>query len=636
MAGSVNWTSKSPITFDFGEKTVLTAVDRNIKQNCRFCIVDVSSSKRVDGKRKEHKPTYSRRPEELERALDWLRTAQNSKKRLLSFVMIPKQVAVRCYSTTESSERLNLKEFFERHARYAKLPADNCNRIQNYWESEFHLSYYQLLRESKLISPSESHGIVTPESKPFPGDLGMSIVRASASFRFHGDFFDRHWTCYMLDSTHKGPITDPNLLKKRTHCQRKVLEQQYFADILRSLNRSAGEILYEVNRSLGVESGSFSTSIDTTNAYLSWAAIWQEFQPLIQKLHNDLDSTQPIVRRWEAREDDRGREKPRWTADDERKYRASIMTIRREIKNQISQLEEHHNTTKSLQDLCSNRLDKARENLRFRSEQNIATFTYVTVVFLPLGFTASIFSMNGSPEASLAIEVVIASVIALAVTILALTNAKGLAAALENIANSYEELTAKAKQSSVIIRDREKTEDKAIKLNHGDRKPPRLGTSSTGAFSWNLVFWAGYILIELPSRSITAACRTLGYLRNNDEDLEGLMESKHVGPFARSAVASGIRYCLVPSMALLDREAVAVSERPSMEFPDRPAVQLIASRKLRKGRNATKIARVLLGFITIPVFLPLWVLQILCFYAWDVLVLCGGTCPKIWPRRCGF
>lgn len=40
---------------------------------------------------------------------------------------------------------------------------------------------------------------------------------------------------------------------------------------------------------------------------------------------------------------------------------------------------------------------------------NIARFTCVTVIFLPLGFTASIFSLSGSSETSLAINMVVAS-----------------------------------------------------------------------------------------------------------------------------------------------------------------------------------------------------------------------------------
>lgn len=524
--------------------------------------------------------------------------------------MIPTQVVSRCYTTTEESEISNLEDFFGRHSRHEKYSFDNCNMVHNYWQSEFHLSHYQLLRGGS----NRWHGITPPNSEPFPRNPKMCIIRASASFRFHGDFFDRHWTCYMLDSTRKGPITDQSLLKDdRAYCQRKVLEQRYFADMLKSLNESVEEILGEVARCLGVESGSFSTRIDTANAYLAWRDVWQEFQPLLQKLHDDLASSQTVVHQWEAREEDRGKEKPRWTSNDERKYRGPIMTIRREIKSRKTELQKLHEKTKSLQDLCSNRLDKAREDLTFRSEQNIATFTYVTVVFLPIGFTASIFSMNGSPETSLAIEMVIASVIALTVTVLALINAKGLAGVLENIGISFKKLTAKAKRSSVIVRDRDVAAKKEIKPDPVEHKSPHLRVSSTDVMSWNLVFWAGYIFIELPARSITAACRAIGWPRDDPKDRKTLDKS------------GGTE---LVSTALHENASEGSLSPPASR---KSADDCEAGDKQSKGKfEYTKAtARVILACFTVLVLMPAWILQILCFNAWDALALLGGKFLRI-------
>ncbi|KAI7774877.1 uncharacterized protein LA080_007702 [Diaporthe eres] len=555
--------------------SVQFALDDNIKRNLQYCIVDVGSSKRDEGKRTEHHPTYFEQSKDLEDTLDLARTAQESKKRLLSFKMVPEQVALRCYTTTEASERLNLKDFFQRHSRYAKDTFDHCSMIRNSWESEFHLSYYQLLGNEE--SSNLLHGIAPPQRKSFPGGLAKKIVRASASFRFNGDFFDRHWTCYMLDSSPKGSITNPKLLNERAYCQRKVLEQRYFADILKSLTESAEEILDEVYRCLCLdrESGSFSTSIHTTNAYLSWSAVWQDFEPLVQKLHADLASSQTIVSQWEAREEDRGKEQPRWTSNDE------------------------------------------------RNEQNIAMFTYVTVVFLPLGFAASIFSMSGPPETRDAINMMLASIVALAVTIVALMNAKALASIAESITREFADLTADRKRFSVMW-VRKELENRVEMSNAGGLRTVLVHDPSTVAGSWNLIFWTGYIFIEVPARTITAACRAIGWPRTDDKDLEGLKESQRIGPFARSAVASGLRYCLVPSMAFLEMEGAAVLGRSSMNFPREPAAQLVADHKLRKDGYAIRIARVLLGVFIVPVFLPTWILQIVCFNAWDALALLAG------------
>lgn len=598
----------------------------NIKRNLQYCIVDVGSSKCDEGKRTKQEPTYFEQSELLEYALDLARSAQQSKKRLLSFKMVPKQVALRCYTTTEASERLNLKDFFQRHSRYAKYPFDHCSMIRNSWESEFHLSYYQLLGNEE--SSNLLHGIAPPQKISFPGGLAKKIVRASASFRFNGDFFDRHWTCYMLDSSPKGSITNPKLLKERAYCQRKVLEQRYFADILKSLTESAEEILDEVYRCLCLdrESGSFSTSIHTTNAYLSWSAVWQDFEPLVQKLHADLASSQTIVSQWEAREEDRGKEKPRWTSNDERKYRASILTIRREIRHRISQLQHLHETTRSLQDLCSTRLDKAREDLGFRSEQNIAMFTYVTVVFLPLGFAASIFSMSGPPETRVAINMMLASIVALAVTIVALVNAKALASIAESITKEFADFTADRKRSSVMW-GRKELENRVEMSNAGGLRPVLVHDPSTVAGSWNLIFWTGYIFIEVPARTITAGCRALGWPRDDPKDGEGLEDPRNT-EIAKVAAQRATDEGNVSGMSNANNQSTSELQH----LPDGLTAEPVTpasypSDQPTRGHGFERIgmvARVLLGFVTVPIFLSAWIVQIVCFNAWDALALAGG------------
>lgn len=518
-----------------------------------------------------------------------------------------------------------MQEFFSRHEHYDKNAIDQCNMVSNTWETELHLSFYQILDGPGDLLP----GIPSYDTKPFPGGSEKQIVRASVSFRFQGDFFDRFWTCHMLEYAQNGTVSSRFLLDDKENRQRKVLEERFFFDILAKLIESTAEISQEVKTCLGFKSGLFNTSIHSTNAYSTWSDLWQNFEPLLQELDDDLRSTQVIVDQWEAREEERGEERPRWTRSDERKYRTAITRVRREIKHEKRKLKDLHANIRTLREACSNRLVKAREELSFRSEQNIAMFTYVTVVFLPLGFTASIFSMSGSPEKILVINMVVASVIALAVTILALMNAKGLAGIAENISTRFKDLTANAKRSSVMIRDRERSMGRGISTNASIPRPSHLRVSSTDAISWNLVFWIAYIFIELPSRSITAACRTLGWPRDNNKDLEGLKESKQAGPFARSVVASGLRYCLVPSMTFLEMEAAALLGRTSMEFPREPLPQLVADDKLRKDGYATKTARVLLGIFIVPVFLPTWILQIVCFNAYDALVLLGGKILEI-------
>ncbi|KAK7701669.1 hypothetical protein SLS64_010117 [Diaporthe eres] len=359
------------------------ALNDNIKRNLQYCIVDIGSSKRDEGKRTERDPTYFKKPQNLENAINLSRTAQNSKKRLLSFVMVPKQVALHCYTTAEASERLNLKEFFRRHARYAK----------------------------------------------------------------------------------------------------------------------------------------------------------------------------------------------------------------------------------SLQDLCSTRLDKAREDLGFRSEQNIAMFTYVTVVFLPLGFAASIFSMSGPPETRVAINMVLASIVALVVTIVALMNAKMLGSVAENVSKKFEDLTEKRKRSSMILQGRKQLGNKVETSKIGDLNTDLVRAPSTVTGSWNLLFWTGYIFVEVPARTILAACRAIGWSPEDYEDGEGSEDSND----AESARAAGKK----PAG---EEHSPSPSVTQATHPPGQPGGGGYEHNKM--------VARVVLGLFTIPVFLVTWIIQILCLNAWDTLVLLG-----VWHGR---
>jgi hypothetical protein len=67
-----------------------------------------------------------------------------------------------------------------------------------------------------------------------------------------------------------------------------------------------------------------------------------------------------------------------------------------------------------------------RGDLEIRGADDIRLFTYVTVVFLPVGFATGIFSMSDTPSSHTLICMVITAVVALLVTVIALTNAKTL------------------------------------------------------------------------------------------------------------------------------------------------------------------------------------------------------------------
>lgn len=604
--------------------------ERKIRQSeFSFSIVDIPCSKLLGGKAQSRHGKGSRSDGEFEEVLKSVRTARHAEKRLLHLTMATRKAAACCCAANKKPERVSLIEFFKKHFEYAKHAMDKNSMLDNSWETEVHLSYYRHLDTLSDV----------PESRcrQLPGGRGKSVVHMSVSFRFSGDVFDRYWTGYLLEYVSFGPITSegmsfPSLggkgkLGRKGKSRRRVIEQSYLATILSRVQSSSNDIWTGLEKDSKIDlAGLFSNSTLTYSKYASWSKTWQEYEPIMQLLQEDLTSTLHLIDTWEARKEETRRDVPGWCQEDEEAFRADIARNEHRISREKTEIKNLRDQIKLSRALCQKRLDRARDELSFRSDQNIAMFTYVTVVFLPLGFTASIFSMSGSPERSLAINMVVASFIALAVTILALMNAKGLAGIADSISTSVKDLTDDAKRSSVLIRDRQNVEDKGTTFKGGDPKPPHLRVSSTDAIPWDLVFWTGYIFIELPSRSITAAWSALGWPRYNRQDKKGL-----VGAVAHE-IARGVRMCLGSGEDSAGDPEMnhSSSKEPVAESAAQTNMDATDQQRRDKHEYFKTTARVLLGFFTVPLFLPLWVLQILCFYAWDTLALLGGTTLEIW------
>lgn len=565
----------------------LTRANRTNGPRLLFCISDVQSSKLTEGKQTNDQigPRIGNTCPKLREIVAPVRTPQKSKRRLIYFAHADEEAASICYAATEESEQRNMLEFFERHSRYAKQVIDKCSMLDNSWETEFHLSYYQLLEKSQILRL----GIPPLEAEQFPGGRGKQIARVSTSFRFKGDLFDRYWTCHWLQYIHKGSEgiqNKPHIrLGRKRDRQRKVLEQTFVAEILKGLTDNIGEILEEIHAGLGIKQGFFSTSILSKDAYSFLSARWQQFEPHLRTLKEDLAITQSTVEDWVERDRERGVNRPRWTRGDERKYGGSVMTIRRDIRHHMNKLGHLHANIRSLHESYSEHLAKARDELSFRSDQSIVTFTYVTVVFLPLGFAASIFSMSEPPAMALVISMVTVALAALGVTVIALVNGSILATMMRTISSEFNHLTAVAQETSVLIRIWKCLENKGAPSNGGDHSRAFRYTPGAMTVSWNLIFWMGYIFVEVPAWIIAVACRA--------------------GGFTKDPLAKGFHQSLLPTLAIFGE----------------PVTQLVHGH--RPG-HFKRLSRMSLGLLILPMFLVTWILQFLCFNGWDILILCRG------------
>lgn len=108
---------------------------------------------------------------------------------------------------------------------------------------------------------------------------------------------------------------------------------------------------------------------------------------------------------------------PRWTRNDEKKYRTAIKKLHNATEETIGVLETRRDYIRRLKDALATSQTKIRDALEFHQNENVRYFTYATVIFLPLGFAASIYSMSGVPDHAIVLSLIKFAAAALAVTI---------------------------------------------------------------------------------------------------------------------------------------------------------------------------------------------------------------------------
>ncbi|KAH8749812.1 hypothetical protein BGZ57DRAFT_959328 [Hyaloscypha finlandica] len=151
---------------------------------------------------------------------------------------------------------------------------------------------------------------------------------------------------------------------------------------------------------------------------------WPAIQYSLQVIEEDLTDTFEKIDLWNAREKDRKLEQPRWTRNDESRYRSSITKVSTANGHKIRDLQRYLSSIQSLRESLKSRLESTRDDLAFQSAENVRFFTYVTVVFLPMGFGTAIFSMNVTPAGRLVAEMAGTALATLLITAFALAYAQ--------------------------------------------------------------------------------------------------------------------------------------------------------------------------------------------------------------------
>ncbi|KAF7942167.1 hypothetical protein EAE99_000217 [Botrytis elliptica] len=453
------------------------------------------------------------------------RTPELAKKRLIWMPLVGEFQAASCYLATPEIYQISISSFFDRHLKNESYFFEDTASLANSWETEFHLSFYSLIDSGF----NHAEGIATSSAEEFPaGNQKKKIALGSMGFRFDGDIFDRYWTGYFLENVpglyrerrldyFPGGGFQPLFIKSndKAYRQRKVLELQFFDRMIKQMVRCTQEISYSIKEELGMKQGALSSSILSSDDYFASSILWNKYQHILHVIEEELDSAIRVIGKWEKREDDRKGEEPRWTRNDEIKYRGTINKFKSSTKRQIVDLDGAYRSIKTLRETIENSQDQIRNDLSLQGSENIRFFTYVTVVFLPLGFATGIFSMSGAPDGKVLGSMAVCAVVALLLTVLALLNAKQLAKIVDDLFSVYHKYSQAKMERSFIVYDKkmrrntsQDVEGAAVKgadQNHDQAKraanshnkqrkmPSRIET-------WTLLFWIHYFNSARPMK----------------------------------------------------------------------------------------------------------------------------------------
>lgn len=381
-------------------------------------------------------------------------------KRLMHFYQMDFELAMTCYRA--SSEAEDLSRFFDRHATYDKYFYEDAQLTFNNWTTELHLSFYQVLSHDTIM-PS---GISEPRKIEFPsfgdGDKPQSIGRVSLSLRFDGDLFDSSWICYFIEynpqriskkdnvQTFSENLSIGGATKKVDWQERRILELLILDKMLDEILQSSRKFLQEIKHSILKNSRKsdeicdrnqqeiaidYDTSMllaefdifDKTpnDVFLSIHSAWHKFQRITDIVEEDLQENILTIALWMNREKER-RDKPQWSESNERKHAWTLSQLSAINNRKFDELKRCHDSIKVFNESLGKRMEVARSKWEIQSTNDIRLFTYVTVVFLPIGFAISIFSMSDAPSGQTLRHMVMIAAVALGITIIALFNANHL------------------------------------------------------------------------------------------------------------------------------------------------------------------------------------------------------------------
>ncbi|KAL8719188.1 MAG: hypothetical protein Q9225_003767, partial [Loekoesia sp. 1 TL-2023] len=390
---------------------------------------------------------YYRSAEAFYKRLIQPRGFDQAKKRLIELASHDQETALICWLTLPPHEKPYFQEFLRRHATSESFLGERVDWKGNIWETEFHLGFHQLLSEYDNIHHLNSldHQDQLRRIMKMPSLSKISDQReirpVTMSFRFVGDLRDRSWTCHYFSSVARvngftGLVDEYTYSRSNDEDfytevigQRKILEMTYIEKMLIEMGQSSDGIFNAFQNELNVP----ETRDPQNESYEfihNYSRLHSRAGEILRDVLHHFDSAVRAVEEWERREEIRP-VRSRWSQKDERRYGPKVIALTYRCKRSIQQLRMQRNRLQEQQKLAERRhsnlitymqLQNARTSSQ--SAEDVRLFTYVTIIFLPLTFSSSLFSMAGAPQGSTISVMVPTTVIALAITILVLSNMK--------------------------------------------------------------------------------------------------------------------------------------------------------------------------------------------------------------------
>ena len=388
--------------------------------------------------------SYNRRHEFLDRLLE-PRTADKAKKRLIEVFGGDKRSIIICWLTAPEPERSFLTDFYERHTGAESFFAERVDWKGNIWDTELHIGFFQILDDDWDTSSRSRKATRIPNlSRTSPH---QSIVRVAMSFRFVGDLRDRFWTCLFLSSdaryaSFKGLFDEYRGTWKRSArdfyveklAQRKILETVYVERALREMITSLDRILtafkkeFDVHEVKDRQMNQLDVMHESFEFIYQYSSLHLKAGEILRDILEQLNVSISTIEEWEKREDTRGL-RSRWSQKDEERYGERLRSLMRickihtqQLRMQQSRLAEQRRFAEQRHNYLVSYMQLREARTSTRSAADVRLFTFVTIVFLPLSFSSSLFSMQGAPTSSTIAVMVQTTVIALAITILILSN----------------------------------------------------------------------------------------------------------------------------------------------------------------------------------------------------------------------